>query len=291
MRHALSVPNFGDYGDPALLVELAVEAEAAGWDGFFVWDHVRLFNDFSVPVVDPWVTFGAMAAATERMMLGPMVTPVSRRHPYKLARETVTLDRLSGGRLVFGVGLGEPPEADFEWLGETSDPRGRADLLDEGLELITRMWSGETLDHHGVAFKAEGPGFLPGPLQSPRIPIWVAGAWPNRRPFRRAARWDGVIPIVVGGDLGFHEPTVDEFAEIMEYVTDRRSGDDPFDAVAAGSRLMYGEADFDAYAGLGATWWMESIGYPGPSFDDWRDVIRSGPINRPMPFSRGDRVV
>ena len=277
MQSALSVPNFGSFGDAELLVELAVEAEVGGWDGFFVWDHVRLFDDFSLPVVDPWVTFGAIAQATERIRIGPMVTPVSRRRPYKLARETVTLDHLSGGRVVFGVGLGEPPRADFEWLGEAAGSRTRADLLDEGLEVITKMWSGEPLDHTGEAFTARGPGFLPAPVQVPRIPIWVAGAWPNRRPLRRAARWDGVVPLVVGGDLGFHEPSVDEFAEIIAYVTDLRVGDDPFDVVAMGSRLLYGEPDLDAFAELGATWWMESIGYPGPTFDDWRDVIRSGP--------------
>ncbi len=277
MKTALSVPNFGSFGDPTVLVELAREAEEAGWDGFFVWDHVRLFDDFSVPVLDPWVAFGAIAASTGRIRLGPMVTPVARRRPHKLARETVTLDHLSGGRLVFGVGLGEPPTADFEWLGEVSGSRARADLLDEGLEVITSMWSGETLDHRGPAFTARGPGFLPAPVQVPRIPIWVAAAWPNRRPLRRAVRWDGVVPIVVGGELGFHEPSVDEFAEIAAFVKSERSGDGPFEMIAMGSRLYYGDADLDAYAALGATWWMESIGYPGPGFDDWRDVIRSGP--------------
>ena len=277
MRSALSIPNFGDYGDPALLVELAREAEQAGWDGFFLWDHVRLFDDFSVPVVDPWVAFGAIAAATDNIKLGPMVTPVSRRRPYKLARETVTLDHLSGGRLIFGVGLGEPPLADFQHLGEPSDNRARADLLDEGLEVITQMWSGDRLDHHGAAFIAEGQGVQPPPVQQPRIPIWVAGAWPNRRPLRRAARWDGVVPLVVGGDLGFHEPDVDEFTQIVAYVNTQRTAPGNFDYVATGSRLMYGEADLDGLAAVGATWWMESIGYPGPTFDDWRDVIRDGP--------------
>jgi alkanesulfonate monooxygenase SsuD/methylene tetrahydromethanopterin reductase-like flavin-dependent oxidoreductase (luciferase family) len=277
MRYGLSVPNFGSYGHPALLVDLALEAEGAGWDGFFVWDHVRLFNDFSVPVVDPWVALGAIAQATGQIRIGPMVTPVSRRRPYKLARETVTLDHLSSGRLIFGVGLGEPPLADFDWLGETSDNRGRADLLDEGLDVITHMWSGEQLEHHGKAFAVEGPGFLPLPVQSPRIPIWVAGAWPNRRPFRRAAKWDGVVPIVVGGELGFHEPSLDEFAEIVGYVAECRTSSQAFDLVASGSRLLYGDADLDSFAALGTTWWLESIGYPGPAFDDWRDVIRSGP--------------
>lgn len=277
MRAALSVPNFGDYGDPAVLIELSKDAEVAGWDGFFLWDHLRIFSDFAVPVIDPWVVLGAIATATETIRIGPMVTPISRRRPHKLARETVTLDHLSGGRLVFGVGLGEPPYTDFEQLGEPAGARERADLLDEGLEVLTAMWSGNALEHRGPAFTALGQGFLPQPVQRPRIPIWVAGAWPHRRPLRRAARWDGVVPLVVGGDLGFHEPSVDEFAQIVDYVDSQRTESGPYEYVAMGSRPIYGEPDLDGYRALGATWWMESIGYPGPSFDEWRDLIRFGP--------------
>src|SRR5579884_2737980 len=151
MRFGLTLPNFGPYADARLLASLAREAEAAGWQGFFLWDHV-LFGD--QPVVDPWVALTAIALATERLWLGPLVTPLPRRRPVKLARETVSLDHLSGGRLVLGVGLGDGP---WEWeqLGEPASLRARAALLDEGLELLTRLWSGEPVRHHGAAYTVE----------------------------------------------------------------------------------------------------------------------------------------
>ena len=276
MRFGLSIPNFADFGEPATMVELAGDAEAAGWDGFFVWDHVRFTTELALPVYDPWVLLAAVATATERMSIGPMVTPLARRRPAKLARETVTLDHLAAGRVVFGVGLGEPADGDFTELGDEGDPRVRAEMLDEGLHVVTRLWSGEPPSHVGVHYRAEGQPFLPRPLQEPRIPIWVAGAWPRRPAFRRAARWDGVFPIVIGGPLGYRGPTPEELADIAGYVGEHRVADGPFDLVSSGSSRTR-TPDIAAYVDVGATWWIEHVGGPGVPLEEWQELIRRGP--------------
>jgi alkanesulfonate monooxygenase SsuD/methylene tetrahydromethanopterin reductase-like flavin-dependent oxidoreductase (luciferase family) len=273
MRYAVSVPNIGDLD---VLLELGSEAEASGWDGYFLWDHIRFSKEVPVAVFDPWVALAAVAERTERILLGPMVTPVARRRPWKLARETVTLDHLSRGRLVLGVGLGFPPDAEFELLGEDPDDRVRAAKLDEGLEVLTRLWGGEPFDFDGEHFHVRQTQFLPGPLQRPRIPIWVAGAWPNRAPFRRAARWDGVFPHGLDSSGGLRPLELDELPDVLEYVGSHRATSGPFDVVVSG--VANGDAGIVLpFVEAGATWWIESDeGYPG-----WQERmlerIRSGP--------------
>lgn len=273
MRYGITVPNLGD---PATLVELALEADRAGWDGFFPWDHIRFSTEFPAPVVDPWVTLGAMAARTERIRLGTMVTPVARRRPWKLARETVTLDRLSGGRVTLGVGLGYPRDADFELLGEDPDERVRAAKLDEGLEVLERLWSGEPFDFEGEHFHVRATAFVPRPVQRPRIPIWVAGMWPNRAPFRRAARFDGVFPIGVDERDEPRELAPEELAEIVAYVREHRIGSAPFDVAVAGTGL---DAErIRACREAGATWFFPYAGVEGPGWEDATlELIRRGP--------------
>ena len=190
MHTGLYLPNFGAWGDPAAMVSLATDAEATGWDGFFIWDHIGGFDN---NMVDPWVALGAVAAATTTITIGTTVTPVPRRRPQKLARETTTVDRLSGGRFVFGVGSGEGA-AEFDDMGENTVHRERGEMLDEALDVITRLWTGERVDHRGTHYTVEGARFAPTPVQTPRIPIWVGGFWPYTRPMKRAARWDGVMP-------------------------------------------------------------------------------------------------
>jgi alkanesulfonate monooxygenase SsuD/methylene tetrahydromethanopterin reductase-like flavin-dependent oxidoreductase (luciferase family) len=207
-RHAIFVAPFEELSEPGLVAELAAEAEAAEWDGFFVWDHVL----YAAPVrrlADPWVTLAAVAAATERLIIGPMVTPPARRRPHQLARETVTLDRLSGGRLVLGVGLGSQRTGEFDpaRFGEEGDPRARARLLDDGLERLQAYWGGE---------------FEPRPVHG-TIPIWVAARWPNRRPVRRAARFQGVFPIDLPGPEALAELR-GELGEGYEYVIEHAPG-------------------------------------------------------------------
>lgn len=268
MRHGVTVPNIGELD---ALISLGVEAERAGWDGFFLWDQMAFMAGVAVPVHDPWVTLAAVASRTSRIRIGTMVTPVARRRPWKLARETATLDHLSRGRLVLGVGLGFPPDADFADLGEDPDAAVRARKLDEGLEVLARCWSGEPFSYDGSVYHVRRASFLPRPVQRPRIPIWVAGMWPNRRPFRRAARWDGVFPIAVRD--GEPQPLrPDELPDVMAEV--RRHGElEPGYNVVV---LDGGAAPADLQR-AGATWVLDSDeGAPG-----WEDRtlgrVRAGP--------------
>jgi alkanesulfonate monooxygenase SsuD/methylene tetrahydromethanopterin reductase-like flavin-dependent oxidoreductase (luciferase family) len=191
-RCGVDLANFGPAGQPSALVELARAAEDAGWDGIFLWDHVaRIEGD--VDVTEPWVALGAMAAATSLVTLGPLVTPLARRRPWNVARAAVTLDHLSGGRAVLGVGLGTPRGPEFTAFGEEADPRVRGDLLDEALGLIRDAWSGAPVNHAGH-WRIDGVRFLPTPLKPGGIPLWAATESVRGRPVRRAARLDGVFP-------------------------------------------------------------------------------------------------
>ena len=277
MRFGLDFTIFGPYADPVLLADLAVEAEAAGWDGFFLWDHVATTLD---PLVtDPWITLAAIAARTSHIRLGPMVTPLARRRMTKLARETVALDQLSGGRLDLGDGLGFDDEREVAALGDEGDRVIRARILDESLALLDQLWSGRPVSFAGRHLSVEAEPFLPRPLQRPRIPVWVAGLWPARRPMRRAASWDGACPQLAGGRVD-QQMTPAEMAGVARFINDERSSDGPFDLVHAG--LLSGDRTADAelvrsYEAVGVTWWLEHV-YPGrmtPAVA--RDAIRAGP--------------
>jgi alkanesulfonate monooxygenase SsuD/methylene tetrahydromethanopterin reductase-like flavin-dependent oxidoreductase (luciferase family) len=196
MNYGVYLSSVGDYSNPSLLADLALEAEEYGWDGVFIWDHIGQPN----AAADPWVALAAMAMKTKKVKLGPIVTPVARRRPWKLARETATLDHLSNGRLILGVGLGWSAN-EFEAFGENGEPRIRAQKLDEGLDIITSLWRGKPFSYHGEHFQVKEACFLPSPIQTPRIPIWACGAWGDKKaPFRRAARWDGAIAILPPGE-------------------------------------------------------------------------------------------
>ena len=248
-RRGLFIAPFDELVDPCLLAELAARAEERGWDGLFLWDHVLYLPPVSA-VADPWVALSAIAAATTRLRLGPMVTPLSRRRVHKLARETVTLDHLSRGRLVMGVGLGSERTNELGPFGEVVDPRERARMLDDGLDRLSEYWAGE---------------FQPLPVQRPRIPIWVAGRWPHRRPVRRAAKWDGLFPI----DL----PGPEQLAELAAEVDQARAAhEDPFDLVV---EIPPG-ADAAPWQAAGATWVLTAFGSQ-PRESEVRDVIEAGP--------------
>ena len=233
-RRGIFVAPFGELSEPGCVMALAARAEDRGWDGFFLWDHVA-FHEPVRAIADPWVTLAAIAVATERLALGPLVTPIPRRRPHKLARETVTLDRLSGGRLVLGVGLGwdRTGEFDPDRYGEEGDPRARAQLLDEGLDRLLAYWDGE---------------FEPAPVQRPRIPVWVAAGWPNRRPLQRAARFDGVFPI----DL----PGPEALAEVVGELRGLRGSLDGFDVVVTNPP----GTDPAPWIAAGATWCLTGLG-------------------------------
>ncbi len=254
------------------MVDLAVAAERAGWDAFFLWDHM-VVDRAGVEIVDPWVTLGAIAARTERIRLGTCVTPLARRRPQKVARETVTLDRLSGGRLVLGVGLGTPDE-DVTTFGGTAAPRATADRLDEALDVVAGLWSGEPFAHDGRHFHVEEVRFLPVPVQQPRPPVWVACMLPARRPLLRAARWDGVVPMTSGtAGVGFVTPA--DVASIVAEIASLRGTLEGFDvAVNAGPPPI---ASVSEFAAAGATWWITSMGdFPG-WIDELREIVEGGP--------------
>lgn len=270
MKFGLHLPNFGAFGDAGVLADLAVQAESAGWDGFFLWDHL-LFCEFDKNAhVDPWVALTAVAAATSTIMIGPLVTPLARRRPWELARQTVSLQNFSKGRLILGVGLGEPTEWDFRFFGDSTDPRTRAEKLDEGLEILKGLWSGEQFGFQGTHYTLEPMTFLPVPVTP--VPIWVGGAWPKRRPFRRAARFQGVMPLGGAGD------GAEVLQQVVDYVLAHRESDEPLDVVVSG-RSEHDDASAQLIAdfeGL-ATWWIEDIsplrfGVDWPALADPWDV-------------------
>jgi alkanesulfonate monooxygenase SsuD/methylene tetrahydromethanopterin reductase-like flavin-dependent oxidoreductase (luciferase family) len=258
VRYLLSVPPFTD---AATVVDLAREAESAGWDGFFLWDHLRW--DDKQEIHDPWVLLGAIAVETSRLVLGTMVTPLSRRRPWVVAKHLTTLDHLSGGRAVLGVGLGEPPDLDFSDLGDESDPRVRAAMMDESLTVLDGLLRGDVVAHDGTHFQVHG-SMRPPSVQRPRVPVWVAGIAPNKLPLERARRWDGYVPIGKG-----LEP-----AALAELV-----GPPP----RPGWDLVVPWADgvpADEYADAGVTWLVRSA---SPRDEGWVEQLRRDIEDGPRP--------
>lgn len=248
-RRGLYLAPFDELADPSLLVALAVHAEEHGWDGVFLWDHI-LRRPPVRAVADPWIALSAIAAQTQRVRLGPLVTPLARRRVHKVARETATLDQLGHGRLILGVGLGSNANGELERFGEVADPRERARLLDDGLSRLSELWAGE---------------FEPRPVQQPRIPVWVAGRWPNRRPLQRAARFDGIFPI----DL----PGPDALPELAAEIAAQRNDDQgPFEIVVD----LEPGSDLDPWWRAGATWILTDFGEQ-PRAAYVREVIEGGP--------------
>jgi alkanesulfonate monooxygenase SsuD/methylene tetrahydromethanopterin reductase-like flavin-dependent oxidoreductase (luciferase family) len=251
MRFALSVPPFTD---PREVVAWAVEAEANGWDGFFLWDHVRW--EHPVDTHDPWSLLGAIALRTARMRIGTMITPLSRRRPWVVAKHLTTLDHLSGGRVTLGVGLGEPPDHDFADLGDESSPVVRAAMLDEGLSVLAGLVGDGQVTFHGDHYAVEA-SVRPLPVQRPRIPIWVAGVAPHTRPVARAKRWDGFIPI----SNDFLTPE-----QLASYV-----GEHPHPDWDVAAQRTPG-VPVDELAAAGATWLVSST---WPHEEGWRDELRA----------------
>lgn len=250
MRFALSVPPFCS---PPDVLALAVDAEANGWDAVFLWDHLRW--DDRVDVHDPWTLLGAISVRTSRIRIGTMVTPLSRRRPWVVAKHLVTLDHLSGGRVTFGVGLGDPSDLDFGDFGDEPSYRTRAEITDESLEVLAGLLAG-SLAHRGDHL-AVTAAMRPLPVQTPRPPIWVAGRAPNRRPLERARRWDGYVPIASG------EPLTPE--QLAAYVGTRPRED--WDLVAQWKPGV----PADEFADVGATWLVHS---GNPKEDGWFDGLR-----------------
>jgi alkanesulfonate monooxygenase SsuD/methylene tetrahydromethanopterin reductase-like flavin-dependent oxidoreductase (luciferase family) len=258
MRYGIYTPCYGDYADPRRMVELAQAAEQAGWDGVFVSDHLQWLAPGPQPVSDPWILLAAMATLTQRIRLGALVTPLARRRPWKLAREAATLDHLSGGRLVLGAGVGGDWIGEYSTFGESADDRLHGAQLDEGLEVLAGLWSGEPFSFSGAHYQIAETQFLPRPIQRPRIPIWVGGGWPRRRPVARAARWDGIVPFGHDGPL-----TPADIRALATAISQGRSDSAPCDIVCYASTVAEDGAVDDTmiaqFAEAGATWWLHGI--------------------------------
>ena len=241
MRRALFVPIFDELADPRVQVDLAVAAEHHGWDGFFVWDHV-VYRPPVAAATDPWIALAAIAAATTRIRLGPMVTPLARRRPWIVARQAVAIDQLAEGRFVLGLGLGlDASGGELSRFGEELDDRTRAGMLDEGLGILTALLAGEPVQHDGEHYSVDAPPFLPGPVRPEGMPIWLAARWPNKRPVARALRHDGVFLI-----------DTDDPASLAGLVEQAAALDRPFDIVVEGQP----GSDVSGWEAAGATWWL-----------------------------------
>lgn len=262
-RRGVFVAPFDALSEPSVCAELAQDAEAAGWDGFFVWDHL-LYSPPVRQLADPWIVCAAVALATEHLQLGPMVTPLARRRPQVLARQAVSLDRLSRGRVVLGFGLGDDgPLGELSSFGDQTDPKVRARLLDDGLDLLRGLLSGEPIDGPGLTRPVQ---FLPAPARAGGIPIWIGGRFPNAAPLRRAARYDGAFVISV--------PAPQDLAQVHSVLSDARPPElAPIEVIVD---LPDGE-DPSPWAGAGASWVLTRIGPYAINLEQARRAVRAGP--------------
>lgn len=273
MQYGIIIPN----GDIGTIATLAAEAEAAGWDGVFYWDGIYVGPE--TPVHDPWIAMAAMAMRTSRVRIGSVIMPLSRRRPWKVARETVSLDHLANGRLVLPVGLGAIDA--FGKVGEETDRKVRAELLDECLEILTGLWTAAPFSYAGKHYQLGEMTFVPPPLQRPRIPIWVVGAWGSERSMARALRYDGLIPTKLGADRQHSAPTPDDYRAIRAYAEARRPAGAPFELIVEGitptGDRAAAAAQVRPFAEAGGTWWLESPWTPPNGPDEVRARIVQGP--------------
>jgi alkanesulfonate monooxygenase SsuD/methylene tetrahydromethanopterin reductase-like flavin-dependent oxidoreductase (luciferase family) len=291
MRNGVVLPNMGVCADAALVADLGREAERAGWDGVFVWDALNhpIDDPRNQATCDGWVALGLLAAATDRVTIGTMITPLSRRRPWKVARETTTVDHLSKGRLVLPVGLGAVDDHGFAKVGEETDRRKRAQRLDEALAILQGCWGGAPFSFQGEHFRVEETTFLPPSYQRPRVPVWVVAVWPRRpRSMARALRWDGIIPTFAPpGAERARDPRPEEIAAIRAEVSET-TGDRRYDYVVEISTKERSDAEAAdlaaAYADAGTTWWLEPVWerfyeHPG-EVEPMRERIQQGPPAR-----------
>jgi alkanesulfonate monooxygenase SsuD/methylene tetrahydromethanopterin reductase-like flavin-dependent oxidoreductase (luciferase family) len=268
-----------ELGDVPTILELTEAAESAGWDGIFIADGIGIeTKDFpAFPWYDPWVVLGVMAERTERIRIGTMITAVPRRRPWKLARETTTVDHLSNGRLILGVGVGAAADdGGFYKVGEAMELKVRAQRLDEGLAILNGLWSSKPFTFHGEHYHVEEMTMLPPPVQSPRIPVWVVGVWPKEKSLLRALRWDGIVP----QKYRSMEPmTAANIEALKQFVEQHRTATGPFDIIAGGqtpgNNQKRAAKIVRPYAEAGATWWLESSTFS--PLDKLRARLNQGP--------------
>ena len=270
------ITSFGSVHD---YVDMARDAEQHGWDGVFVWDDIAVEPR---DVFDPWVVLGAMSMVTTRVTLGAMVFSLARRRPWKVARETLTLDNLSRGRLVLPVGLGGTWDGGYARVN-TDDPdrRVRAAKLDECLDILKLAWTGVPVTYEGSHYRMHDMLFQPRPVQQPRIPIWPVGAWPYDRSLGRAAKWDGIIATDRSGGSEDRPITPEVVARISAWMKEHRRSAGPFDiiveGVTSGTDHSADRALLEPLAEAGATWWIESRWDEHETPESLRGRIHRGP--------------
>ncbi|MGB8646901.1 MAG: LLM class flavin-dependent oxidoreductase [Anaerolineae bacterium] len=276
MKYGFVLP----FGDARVAADFAQAAEQSGWDGFFIWEPV--WGN------DAWVMLTAAAMRTERIRLGTMLSPISRMRPWKLASETATLDNLSNGRVILSVGLGAV-DTGFEAFGEVTDRKTRAELMDEGLDILTGLWRGQPFSYEGKHYHIRPTNFQPPapPMQKPRIPIWVVGAWPHTKSILRAARYDGLLPARMNPDRTWAELTPEDIRTMKQFIDAHRANSSPFDVVAEGKTpgddLVQAAAKVQPWIDAGATWWNEVMWVmPGETADlaAVRRRIEQGPPHK-----------
>ena len=258
-------------------LELARMVEDHGWDGFFTWDGISVGP---MPTWDPWVLMGAVATQTERVTLGAIVHPLSRRRPWKVAREALTVDHLSNGRLVIPVALGALDDGGFSRVHpEVTDRKQRAERLDEALEILTLAWRGEPFSYSGRHYQVDNLVFQPPPVNGD-IPIWVVGAWPSRKSVGRAAEYEGIMPSLVGEGAEPPSITPGHLREIAAWIAEHRESDAPFEYVIEGVTPIgdpdAASAQVRQWAAAGATWWIESM-WGDFTLGDLKRRIAQGP--------------
>jgi len=279
MRFGFIIPDIDIYTAP----DLAAEAEVAGWDGVFLPDCISIETPTvpAGPCFDPWIVLAAVAIRTERVRLGTMLTALSRRRPWKVARETVTLDHLSKGRFILAAGLGAAQDdAGFYKVGEAMDRKVRAQRLDESLDILAGLWSGQPFSYSGQHYRVEAMTLLPTPVQSPRIPIWVVGAWPRTKSMQRVLRWDGLLPVKMKADGSFARIKPDDIRAMKAFIVEHRTQATPFDIVVEGRTpgddRKKAASIIRPWAKAGATWWLEAM-WSAPTPKKVRTRIRQGP--------------
>ena len=274
MRYGIVTANLGEYADPRVAVRLSRAAEEAGWEAFFVWDHLGFVR--GVPSGDPYVTLAAVAASTMHLMLGLAVTPLARRRPQVVASALASLDLLSAGRAIFGAGLGGAPE-EFTAFGEPGDAKRRAAMLDEGLTILDELWSGESVTRRGPHYTVEGVSLAPRPLQHPRVPIWIGGESPPA--LRRAARWDGWLAPATSHDetSTTMAKSPERIAEMVATIRRHPTTTAPFEVAIDGYSESGAHELPRAYGEAGATWWLESIHSVRGTLSEMMARVEEGP--------------
>jgi len=273
-KFGIYIANYGIFNDPQDYIDLAILGENNGWDGFFLWDHVFLSSNKTIPFLDPWIILSAVAVKTKRIKLGTTVTPLARRRPWIIAKEVATLDRLSKGRMILGVGLGI--DIDFSVFGENTNRIIRSEKLDESLHILKGLWANKPFTFKGKHFNIKEVEFFPKPFQD-KIPIWVGGTWPIKKPFQRAAQYDGVFPLKAGEEESL---SPNDYREIIKYIKQYRSSLDSYDIIKSIYTTGIKEEDewINDYLNIGITWFVEAI-WPGrdSSLDNIKKIISRGP--------------